>query len=218
MNSQNSRRSGPKKQLLSSTRGRMLVLLCRGRKTVNELAAALGITDNAVRAQLQRFQRDGFARPAGSRSGVRKPHVEYELTDKARQLFPRAYEPMLQTLMGALQDQLPQKTLQALLSEAGRRLVNHHLGELRQRSPRQRLVEIMSKLNGASLGIELADDSAKTVIRSCSCPLASVTAAHPQLCEVFAGVLGELLRANVRERCEKGESPRCCFEISHAPQ
>jgi len=105
--------------------------------------------------------------------------------------------------------------LRSLLAETGRRLVTDHLGELRERSPRRRLSEIMSKLNGASLGIELAEDSAKTVIRSCSCPLASVTAAHPHLCELFAGVLGEILRAEVRERCEKGESPRCCFEVSH---
>jgi predicted ArsR family transcriptional regulator len=218
MNSQSSGRSAPKKHLLSTTRGRMLILLCRGRKTVNELAAVLGVSDNAVRAQLQRFQRDGLARPSGSRSGVRKPHVEYELTDKARELFPRAYEPMLQTLMDALQNQLPPKTLQTLLADTGRRLVNDHLGELRERTPRRRLSEIMSKLNGASLGIELAENSGTTVVRSCSCPLASVTAAHPYLCELFAGALGEVLRAPVHERCEKGESPRCCFEISHAPR
>src|SRR6184192_199821 len=165
MNLDNTRRSENKKHLLNTTRGRMLILLCRRRKTVNELAAELGVSDNAVRAQLQRFQRDGFARPAGSRSGVRKPHVEYELTDKARQLFPRAYEPMLQTLMGALQSQLPQKTLQTLLAETGRRLVNDHLGGLRERTPRRRLAEIMSKLNGAGLGIELAEESGKTIIR-----------------------------------------------------
>jgi predicted ArsR family transcriptional regulator len=95
-------------------------------------------------------------------------------------------------------------------------VVNNHLGKLRERSPRGRLAEIMSKLNGSTLGIELADEPGKTVIRSCSCPLASVTAAHPHLCELFAGAFTQILGANVRQRCERGESPRCRFEMSHS--
>jgi predicted ArsR family transcriptional regulator len=210
------RRSARKERLLSTTKGRTLILLCQGRKTVNELVADLGVTDNAVRAQLQRLVRDGLARSAGSRRGVRKPHVEYELTAKARELFPRAYEPVLQELMQVLKDRLGKRALRESLAETGRRLMRNHLGTLRSRGPHQRLVEVMSKLNGSSLGIEVAQEAGKTIIRSCSCPVASLTADHPQLCELFAGTLGEILGANVRERCDRAESPRCCFELSNA--
>ena len=72
----------------------------------------------------------------------------------------------------------------------------------------------MKKLNGSSLGIKIVDEGGKTVIRSCSCPLASLTAAHPQLCGLFARAVGDILDADVREKCEHTDSPRCCFEIS----
>src|SRR5215204_3036324 len=91
-----------RQRLLRTTKGRVLVLLCRVRQTVSELAAELKVTDNAVRAQLQRLQRDGLVRQAGSRRGVRKPHVEYELTPDAMGLFPRAYEPVLLNLVNVL--------------------------------------------------------------------------------------------------------------------
>src|SRR4051812_11842385 len=105
----------------------ILLLLCRVRRTVAELAADLRVTDNAVRAQLQRLQRDGLVRAAGSRAGVRRPHAEYELTDAARALFPRAYEPVLQTLMNVLSARLPQTTVGELLLEVARRLVAEHI-------------------------------------------------------------------------------------------
>src|SRR3712207_2092688 len=93
--------------LFDTTRGKLLRLLCQGTQTVNELAEALGLTDNAVRAQLAALQTTGLVREAGMRPGVRRPHVDYELTPKARTLFPQAYEPALRTLLDVLRRQLP---------------------------------------------------------------------------------------------------------------
>ena len=204
--------------LFGTTKGKILVLLCHDRHTVAELAQDLGVTDNAVRAQLERMMRDGLVLEAGSRRGVRKPHVEYELTPNARRLFPRAYEPLLQSLVDALSDRLAPKMFRELLIEAGLRFLRKHIGELRGRSARQRLVEVLKQLNGSNLGIELAEESGETLVRSCSCPVATVTASHPEICGLLAGVMGSVLNANVRERCEKGDSPRCCFEVSQARQ
>jgi predicted ArsR family transcriptional regulator len=200
-------------QLFRTTRGRLLVLLCRQRQTVAELAGALGVTDNAVRAQLQRLERRRLVRQVGSRRGIRKPHAEYELTDQARELFPRAYKPVLRTLADVLFDELPATATRALLLKTGNRLFREHVGKLRGRSVRQRLAALMSVLDGSAFGIELVEESATTVVRSCSCPIASVVASHPEVCDVLARTLSKMLSADVRERCERGSSPRCCFEI-----
>src|SRR5687768_3987985 len=122
MDAKKVRRPMPARRFLGTTQGRILVLLCRGRRTVTELAEHLGLTDNAVRAQLHRLQRDGLARLAGSRRGVRRPHADYELTSKARELFPKAYEPLLQNVVDVLEDQLPQSVARDLLLRAARQL------------------------------------------------------------------------------------------------
>src|SRR5688572_26073964 len=166
--------------LLASTRGRILLRLCRGRYTVADLAAHVGLTDNAVRAQLQRLQRDGMVSQAGARRGTRKPHVEYQLTTRARELFPRAYEPALRRLVDVLTDRLPPRVARDLLLRAGRALLNEHVGELNGRNPGQRLAKAMTRLNGNGLGIEATKEAGKITVRSCGCPLASVTAAHPE--------------------------------------
>jgi predicted ArsR family transcriptional regulator len=50
------------RRFLSSTRGQVVILLSRAVRTVEELAAALGVTDNAVRSHLSMLERDGLVR------------------------------------------------------------------------------------------------------------------------------------------------------------
>src|SRR5438132_2175828 len=116
---------------LARTSGKILVLLCRGSRTVNDLAQQLRVTDNAVRAQLKRLQRDELVRQVGWRRGVRRPHAQYELTIKARELFPRWYEPVLRGLTDVLTARLSKKRLEGLFFEAGRRLMEGHLATKR---------------------------------------------------------------------------------------
>src|SRR5215207_8128885 len=49
------------------TRARVIELLRHGRKTVDDLAAALGLTDNAVRMHLAGLEREGLVRAEGVR-------------------------------------------------------------------------------------------------------------------------------------------------------
>ncbi len=201
-------------RLFSTSRGKILILLCRRRRTVGELAAALNLTPNAVRAQLERLQRDGLARLAGSRPGVRKPHADYEITSKARRLFPTAYEPLLQEVLNVANQQLPESAMRNLLDEVLRRLAQQHVGKLKAGDSRQRLSEFMKRIEPFAPGVALEVESDTPLLRACSCPLASVTASHPQLCQLVAGTLSGILGARVVEKCHRGERPRCHFEIA----
>src|SRR5207249_6425780 len=57
-------------RFFASTRGRIVQLLRRATSTVDELAEALGLTDNAVRAHLAILERDGLVQQKGVRRGV----------------------------------------------------------------------------------------------------------------------------------------------------
>ena len=83
---------GRDERFFASTRGQVVALLRRGNRTVEELAQALGLTDNAVRAHLATLERDGLVRQAGLRGGPSKPAYAYALTPAAGRLFPRRME------------------------------------------------------------------------------------------------------------------------------
>ena len=92
-------------RFFESTRGRIVTLLRRSNRTVEDLARAFDLTNNGVRAHLAVLERDGIVRQRGSvrrSSGGGKPAYVYELTPEAEELFPKAYEPVLHRLLDVL--------------------------------------------------------------------------------------------------------------------
>jgi predicted ArsR family transcriptional regulator len=45
------------------------------------------------------------------------------------------------------------------------------------------------------------------------CPLAAVTANHPEACFILESLLSKLIGVPAKRCCEYGETPRCCFEL-----
>jgi len=82
---------------ITGTRGRVLSLLREGKWTVDDLAARLGLTDNAVRFHLEALERAGTVEKGALRrsGGVGQPAVLYSLTTVGEEQFSRAYAPVL---------------------------------------------------------------------------------------------------------------------------
>src|SRR6266699_6463619 len=91
-------------RFFASTRGKMVTLLRRTSRTVEELAQALDLTDNAVRAQLATLERDGLVHQHGKRRSSSKPASVYDLTPAAEELFSKAYGPVLRQLLDELNE------------------------------------------------------------------------------------------------------------------
>ena len=207
--------SNRNERFFESTRGQVVTLLRRSDHTVEELAQALGLTDNGVRAHLAVLERDGIVRQRGSvrrSSGGGKPAYVYELSQEAEDLFPKAYEPALSRLLDVLSDELGPEQSEALLRSVGRRLAGGH--SVRTNDARARLesaVEIFNELGGLA---ELEERDGTLVIRGYSCPLAGVSPDHPEVCRMAETMITELAGVPVYEHCDRGERPRCCFEVA----
>src|SRR4051812_29626252 len=102
---------------------RIVGLLRRSGMTVDELAAALELTGNAVRAHLARLERDGIVMRASMRRGLSRPAVVYGITAEAECALSRAYVPVLTQLLHLLARKLQPAGLGALMRQVGRGLV-----------------------------------------------------------------------------------------------
>jgi predicted ArsR family transcriptional regulator len=196
-------------RLWDSTRGRLLVLLRGGMDTVAELAAALGLTDNAVRAHLAALGRDGLVRTTGTRRGTRRPTVTYALAAEAEQLFPKEYARILCSLLDELNDRLPPRQLDAVVRAAGRRFAR----QMRVPDPSapapERVAAVLRELGGCC---DVRTTSGSAAVACSVCPLAIAANGHPQVCRLVEALLSEVLGVPVRQRCQTNP-PHCGFEI-----
>ena len=200
-------------RLVESTRGRILDFLRAKQQTVNELAAALNLTDNAVRAHLQNLERDGLIHRAGTQPGFRKPHTTYALTAESEQIFPKAYGPLLDLLLGVLSRKLSPKELRAALREVGKRAADNHLLEVEGKPREQRIEAALRILKDLGGSATFHESEGQQFIRGHGCPLAAATAHHPEACLIAESLLAQIIGAPVKERCIHGNAPSCRFEV-----
>lgn len=202
-------------RFFTSTRGRILTLLRREKRTVEDLADELTLTDNAVRAHLTTLERDGFVRQQGARRGAGKPAFVYELAPEAENLFPKSYGQVLNELLQVLEERVDKAELAEMLRIVGRRIAgrwNIPEGDLRVRL--EAAVEVLNEMGGMA---ELEQENGTYCIHSYSCPLAAAVPGHPEVCSMAGTLLTELVGAPVQEHCECGERPQCRFVVTTNP-
>lgn len=201
------------KRFFDSTRGRIVMLLRKQSLTVNDLAAELGLTDNAIRAHLLTLERDGLVQQQGSIKGFRKPHYIYGLSDAARHLFPRPYGILFNRLLSSLKGALSRSAFLGRLTDMGRSIGadNSPNGSGGEAERIQTALAAIESLGGAA---EVSKEDGQTLIRSAGCPFAEAVEEHPEVCKITESMLSEILHADVQEICDRTASPKCRFVVT----
>jgi predicted ArsR family transcriptional regulator len=200
------------RQFGGTTRGRVVALLRRAPRSVEELAEALGVTDNAVRAQLASLEREGVVRPAGIRRDgtVGKPATLYTIAPAASTLFSSAYAPVLTALLAELGTSTSGGKLETLLRGVGRRLAP----AIPARATFDERVRASAAfLTDLGADADLLQTTEGYEIRGNGCPLSDAVIACPATCRALETLLSEVTGTTVRERCERSDQPHCRFLI-----
>lgn len=176
-----------------------------GPATVEELARAVGLTSNGVRMHLAQLGAEGVVRRAGVRrmDGAGKPPHLYALTPEGEEGLSRAYPGALVALVDALRATHGDHQLEAVLTEAGKRLAAE--------SPEADPIRLLESLGARVRVTSVGDD--RVQVQGAGCPLASSVRAQPLTCEMMRAMLEARTGRPVERKCEYGESPRCCFEM-----
>jgi predicted ArsR family transcriptional regulator len=197
-----------------STRGRVVALLRREPRTVDELASELDLTDNAIRSHLAALERDGLVRQEGVRRtpGAGKPALIYELHPAAHPLLSRAYSPVLDAVLEVIVDEVPERA-EELMRLVGRRLAAE-LGVARaQGSPLERAriaADVLTSLGG---DVVVTEEGGVHTIRSSGCPLSTTVSRRPEVCKAVETLVSEVTGESARECCQHGGNPKCCFVV-----
>lgn len=205
-----------------SSRAQILALLRRGEKAVDELAAAIGVSDNAVRLHLTTLERDGLVRAARLRreGQVGKPATVYAITRDGDAAFSKAYEPLLTSLLVTLAGRLDTRELADILRDVGRQLASTAPGSNAvddrggASSLEARVHEAVGVLQSIGGDAEVDRTNNGFLIRAFSCPLSRSVDACPPLCGAIEELVAGITGAKVKEQCDRGDRPRCAFAVT----
>ena len=200
------------RRFFSSTRGRIVTLLRRSSRTVEELTQELDMTHTAVRAHLATLERDGLIQHHAERRGSGKPSAVYELAPAAEYLFPRVYSQLTYQFLEVLPKHMTPDEVETLLREVGRRMAQEWRvpsGGLRERL--EGAVEVLDELGGL---MEREATGETMCIRGYRCPFAALVIEHPEVCGLAEALLTELVGVPMQNQCERAGSVPCRFVVS----
>ena len=200
----------------ASAKGRVLERLRRAPQTVDELAASLGVTGNAVRSHLSALEREGLVRRGGVRRGSRRPAVTYGLAPGADALFCHAHVPFVNELLRVLVADMPKTNLEEAIRTAGRRMARPTATEslmVRVKAA----AALMDELGGITEVKTRRNGGVTFVIHGVSCPLDALVRSHPAVCSAMESLVAEVTRSPARQQCHHaGDQPHCLIEVTAA--
>lgn len=198
------------------SRDRIIQLLLRGQKTVEQMADILGVTRNAIRAQLALLLREGLVEFKGEVKGSRRPAGVYGIRAGADVGSSKAYPVVLSQLVRVLAGRMPPKQFESVMKDVGRGMaaeVTRPAG-----GARERVAGAVKVLQLLGSNAKVNDEGNMIVIKGNGCPISRVVEADIRSCAVMESFLAGFTGLPVTERCNHGERPNCRFEITVPPR
>jgi predicted ArsR family transcriptional regulator len=197
--------------LAGETRTELLRLLRRSRHTITSLAQSLRLTDNAVRTHVAALERDGLVEHVGTqRDTGGKPARLYSLTAEGEELFPKAYAIVLGGLVEQIARDQGRERAVELLRSVGRQ-VGSGVGATEEGE--MKVAAAAAALRGLGGDVEVLRNDGGWLLQGYACPLSAVAAKHPEVCQLARALVEEITGSPVAECCERGDRPRCRFQV-----
>ena len=195
---------------VGESQARILRLLRRSDQSIAALAGELGLSPNVIRLHLAGLERDGLVRSAGALRTGGKPARLYTLTARGDELFPKAYAAVLTRLTEEIMRQEGVERAVALLQAVGKGIA----ADLEQGDNLPaRVAQAAEVLRQLGADVDVIESPEGWLLQGYSCPLSSVTASVPQVCELARTLVETAVGQTVQECCERDGRARCRFRV-----
>lgn len=188
--------------LLGDTRARVVLELHDGPRGVAEVAAAVGVSEVAVRRHLHALEEDGLIdAETVRRDGPGRPAARYRLTERGRRLLPDRSAELANELLEFLEAEGGRSAVLRFLRWRRSRQQARYAAELDDdASPAERAEQLAELLTEDGFPSRLEEADGTLTLRQQHCAIRDVAAENPELCAFEAAMFRDLLGVEVRRR------------------
>lgn len=189
-------------ELFGERRKHLLRYLLRNKSgaSIDELAAAIGVTRTAVRQHLAALMRDGLVEPGASRASGGRPQQLFVLTDHGKEAFPRHYSWFAQLLIEAMESEHGSAGLRTRLGRIAAAVVarlQQQEAPIRNASARERIARLAEVMDRLGYDARSAEDRSGPTIEADNCVFHELAMKHPEICHFDLALLSGFTGAKV---------------------
>jgi len=191
-------------------------LRLHGPLTAEDLAGKLGISAVSTRAILRRLEAAGLVTREFEPRPIGRPVGRYRLTPSADALFPKHYEAFAAQLLDSVVGELGSEALDTVLGSWEDRLHAHFEQEL-PKDPAARLDALAQHQTKYGFMAEVKRDRDGVTLLERNCPIATLAAKYPQICDREAALFSRTLgwKAHLVSCQARGDGV-CAFRLGRA--
>jgi len=200
----------------SSDRALLDLIRRRGPLTVDELAAATGVTGTAVRNRLTRLLGAGLVERRPRRDGRGRPKHLYQASEETHKRLGQNYADLAvalwEELMGSVEDRKLRRLLFTRITE---RLAEVYRNQVNGEEWEGRLIQLSGLLQDRGVEAEVArgDAGAQPFLRQNSCPYYELAEMDPAICALERKMLEKILGRGLRlSQCRLDGDRSCDFQ------
>jgi predicted ArsR family transcriptional regulator len=187
-----------------------------GPQTAAELAARFRITGPAIRAQLRPLVAAGLISRELEPRPLGRPAARYHLAAAADARFPKRYELFAGRLLETLVAELGIDALKRVLAKWEEDL-HAYLDARLPPEPSARLQALAEHQTANGFMAEVRQDADGVALIERNCPIATLAARHPEICDHEASLFSRTLKwKTTLESCQARGDGVCVFRIGRA--
>ncbi len=203
---------------MKSTRQRILqTLLGKPRRTITELAQAVGINPISVRHHLSSLQAEGLVGFEEERHGVGRPRLVYMLTEAGMEHFPTRYLRLTTRLLAQMKETMPGPVVARLFSQVAEDLADEYTDQVSGLGMEERLDFVKQLLGEEGFTVEWERKGDEYHIHEVSCPYYQIGVKHPEVCSVDQALISRMLALPAEKvQCILSGSAHCTYVVQTA--
>ncbi len=183
-------------------------------KSIDELAAELEISRNAVKQHLVGLEKDRLVQEATLNSTGGRPSRNYTLTEQGRNRLPKQYPWFCTLLLSELKSELGEQALRQMLWRMGVNLAQSLMPQFASKDFAQKQVALVELMQSLGYHAELQTTDTQPTIKAVNCVYHDLAQQHPELCEFDRALIATLLERPVEQTaCMALQDCACKFRI-----
>lgn len=198
------------------TRRNLLEHLKRhGSSSLDELCAALKLSENAVRYHLDALKHQGFLEVSLSHQGVGRPAKRYALSQTAESLFPKQYQELLELILTELQQRgMLESVVTGLIERMITQLQIAHAPS-NKLSDDTRVKALIQKLDFGGILSQFQTTESGWELQAFNCRYQDTGFKFEAVCDILPAVIERVTGLHAeRPMCQRDGAQACHFAIS----